>query len=204
MMLSLIAAPRLLIHVDGIEKCNLSTKSSCTKCWHEEPWWSSAFLSQDSGRKLIVRACCLAPWDNAKKYISAGDLEPDQDKGSDTHKKTVTGDTVGDPLNGHIWPCCVKYEAHCDLQHRVWVSHCCASNPNEVHFECGLRELLVFFQCLAFSVWSWWIKSLILWVWNLTGMIIRSSGRVQKIWLTELNIFCKKKRLKECFWKKRF
>ena len=90
--------------------------------------------------------------DNAKKYISAGDLEPDQDKGSDTHKKTVTGDTVGDPLNGHIWPCFVKYEVHCDLQHRVWVSHCCASNPNEVHFECGLRELLVFFQCLAFSV----------------------------------------------------
>ena len=25
--------------------------------------------------------------DNAKKYISAGDLEPDQDKGSDMHKK---------------------------------------------------------------------------------------------------------------------
>ena len=88
-----------------------------------------SLLSQDSGRKLIVRACCLAPWDNAKKYISAGDLEPDQDKGSDTHKKTVTGDTVGDPLNGHIWPCFVQYEAHYDPQHRVWVSHCCASNP---------------------------------------------------------------------------
>ena len=193
MMLSLIAAPRLLIHVYGIEKCNLSTKSSWTKCWHEEPWWCSAFLSQDSGRKLIVRACCLAPWDNAKKYISAGDLEPDQDKGSDTHKKTVTGDTVGDPLNGHIWPCFVKYEDRSELQHRVWVSHCCASNPNEVHFECGLRELLVFFQCLAFLVWSWWIKSLILCVWNLTGMIIRSFGRVQKIWLTELNLFSQKK-----------
>ena len=25
--------------------------------------------------------------DNAKKYFSAGDLEPDQDKGSDMHKK---------------------------------------------------------------------------------------------------------------------
>ena len=43
MMLSLIAAPRLLIHVYGIEKFNLSTKSSWTKCWHEEPWWSSDF-----------------------------------------------------------------------------------------------------------------------------------------------------------------
>ena len=59
-----------------------------------------------------MQACCLAllcqasklpslniggVWDNAKKYISAGDLEPDHAKGSDTHKKTVTGDTVGDP-----------------------------------------------------------------------------------------------------------
>ena len=121
-----------------------------------------------------------------------------------TRTRKLWQDTVGDPLNGHIWPCFVKYEAHCDLQHRVWVSHCCASNPNEVHFECGLRELLVLFQCLAFSVWSWWIKSLILWIWNLTGMIIRSSCRVQKIWLTELNLLLKKKRLKECFWKKVF
>ena len=64
-----------------------------------------SLLSQDFGRKLIVRASCLAPWDNAKKYISAGDLEPDHDKGSDTHQKTVTGDTVGDPLKGHFWPC---------------------------------------------------------------------------------------------------
>jgi len=82
-----------------------------------------SLMSQDSGRKLIVRACCLAPWDNAKKYISAGDLEPDQDKGSDTHKKTVTGDTV--------------------VAHQI---------PREVYFERDLRELLVLFQCLAFSV----------------------------------------------------
>ena len=33
------------------------------------------------------------------------DLEPDKDEGSDMHKKIVTGDTVGDPNNGHIWPC---------------------------------------------------------------------------------------------------
>ena len=78
-----------------------------------------SLMSQDSGRKLIVRACCLAPLDNAK--ISAGDLELDQDKGSDTHKKTVTGDTV--------------------VAHQI---------PREVYFERDLRELLVLFQCLAF------------------------------------------------------
>ena len=76
MMLSLIAAPRLLIHVYGSAIClqsllerNVGTRS----LGDPQP-------SQDSGRKLIVRVCCLAPWDNAKKYISAGDLEPDQDK----------------------------------------------------------------------------------------------------------------------------
>jgi len=81
--------------------------------------------------------------DNAKKYISAGDLEPDQDKGSDMHKN-VTGDTVEDPLNGLIWPCFVQYEAHCDPQHRVWISLVAHRIPREVHFECGLRVFSVF------------------------------------------------------------
>jgi inorganic pyrophosphatase len=58
-----------------------------------------------SGVQMAISASNTGgAWDNAKKYVEQGGLGPGKGKGTEVHKATVIGDTVGDPLKDTSGP----------------------------------------------------------------------------------------------------
>merc|ERR1711907_780417 len=80
-------------------------------------------------------------WDNSKKYISAGGLGREYVKGSEAHKNSVTGDTVGDPLKDTSGPALnivMKLTAILSLVFGAKIKECSNSEGGPIWLETGL------------------------------------------------------------------
>src|SRR5699024_11936731 len=91
-ILSEYVADVLLQAEDGIRDRNVTGVQTCALpiCALGAGFVLAIFMANSGGA-----------WDNAKKYVEEGNMGG---KGSDSHKATVVGDTVGDPFKDTSGP----------------------------------------------------------------------------------------------------
>ena len=122
-----------------------TTKSPWTKCCPEKRWWSSALIAKFWSENDCA-ACCLASWTMRRNTFRPWTRPRQRFRHA---QEIVTGDTVGDPLNGLILSLLCTVWSSLRSSALCLDQPCCASN-----FECGLRVFFSF-QWLVSSVWSW-------------------------------------------------
>ena len=109
-------------------------------------------------------------WDNAKKFVEKDGLGPGKTKGSDCHKATVVGDTVGDPFKDTSGPALnilIKLMSIVSLGLAPVFKDCCVS---DFHTESG---------------WATGIAALVLMI-VLSAAILYYIGSVNAAWYEQI------------------